>query len=181
MYCQNCGKKIETTIGLCTYCGAVMGKPANPSMNSLHSTNPQELGMKWYHFLIYFLTYFIAALYVIDTLRNLASLYLIGSMAEHFINGLSISYIVESIYFIAMAVCWFFIGLRLTKFRKNAPRILITCSVIDLVVTTVFNFIYAYSKSEVLYTPMILRAVLIGVFIGLNYTYFKKRKHLFVN
>ena len=139
-------------------------------------SNNNELGMKWFHFLIYFLLWVNAAIYLIEGIAML---------------GVSMGMIdtVYGVALIAFALFCIFTRSRLAKFKKGAPSNLyafyILGNIVLLLAYNVASCVLAGAFSEI--PAMILNPEFIGSVVGtfvavaINKTYFDKRKNLFVN
>ena len=135
-----------------------------------------ELGMKWFKFLINFLLWANAAIYLFEGMAML-------SLSKGVVDTI---YGITSIVFALFCI---FTRFRLAKFKKGAPSNLYALYILEsIVLVLVYNIascMVAGTFNEIpvmILTPDFISSV-VGTFVvvALNKTYFDKRKHLFVN
>ena len=136
----------------------------------------KELGMKWFHFLIYFVLWFNAFVCAV-----------VGAAALSFpVN------IADTAYGAAMLVFAVFCLItrsRLAKFKKGAPGCLHAFYILgNIVIDLAYNIAFLVLEGALSELPTILLdpqfiGILVGtiIIVSINKTYFGKRKHLFVN
>ena len=136
----------------------------------------KKLGMKWFHFLIYFVLWLNAIVCGIE-----------GFAALAISTGT-----IDTVYGVAMIVFALFCVItrsRLAKFKKGAPACLYAFYILgNIVIILAYNIatlVFTNSLSEL--PSMLMDPELIGNIVGtiiviaLNKVYFGKRKYLFVN
>ena len=137
----------------------------------------KELGMKWFHFLIYFVLWLNAGAYV-----------LLGFLLLGFaVDTLDMVY---AGILLGFAVFCLITRSRLAKFKKGAPGCLYAVYILGNVVLVLFFNIISWMVTSgsltdlvaMLLDPSLLSAI-VGTIIAvaINKVYFNKRKHLFVN
>ncbi len=157
------------------------------------TVNTKPRGMKWFHFLIYFLLWFNAFGFVASGVLQLSGYgyELLGTSAKEIYAAFPLMEKIDLIYgvsLIVLALHCLITRSRLAKFKKRAPGWLYTYYFLDVLLS------YAYMIGNQLamnigITEILIASAsdLIGITIGfvialvINKTYFKKRKHLFVN
>lgn len=198
MNCPKCGTAIDENVKFCTDCGAelcsetvtenIPTPQASENPKPINKQN-EELGMKWYKFLIWFELIF-------SPIINFADGVLCISGFEY--EGLGISStsainlpeyrffdIIYGILLIAMAAFGLYTRFRLSKFKSDAPKIYIAYDIVATVLNGLYTVIGAIlSANEGFGSAMSSLAGLVlgeALYVWLNIIYFKKRKHLFVN
>ena len=137
----------------------------------------KELGMKWFHFLIYFVLWLNAGAYV-----------LLGFLLLGFaVDTLDMVY---AGILLGFALFCLITRSRLAKFKKGAPGCLYTFYILGNVVLVLFFNIISWmtlggSLNDLvimLLDPAFISNVVgMIIMVSLNKVYFNKRKHLFVN
>lgn len=164
----------------------------NPYQQPVYQQPPvvfvQEMPMKWYKFLIYFSLFASAVLNVINGLGLLTGTIYQGQadLVYATFEGLKGLDTFVGIFSLALAGFAVFVRFQLSGYKKLAPRLLL----ILYIGVIVFDLVYIIGMGTVLpdiamdmidtssfYSSMISSAV----FAIVNYIYFKKRAHLFVN
>lgn len=197
MFCRYCGNQLPDSASFCTSCGAAVVKDQpvtiNPELS--YSYQPEnavqnEMPMKWYKFLIYFLIWVGAVynvLYGIIMIRGThygADADMIYSMFE----GLKAVDVVFGVLMIAFAVYMIYVRFQLAGYRKNAPALLLigygaslAISVIYLAAVFITLSGYGVGLLDLVDASFIVSIVSTGIIVVLTKVYFDKRRHLFVN
>ena len=137
----------------------------------------KELGMKWFHFLIY------CVLWLNAGVCALLGFLLLGLVGDAFTTAYGIA-------MLAFAVFCLITRSRLAKFKKGAPGCLYAFYILgDVVLVLVFNIISWMVTGGSLNDLVIMlldpafisNVVGMIIMVSLNKVYFNKRKHLFVN
>ena len=137
----------------------------------------KEMGMKWFHFLIY------CVLWLNAGVCALLGFLLLGLVGDAFTTAYGIA-------MLAFAVFCLITRSRLAKFKKGAPGCLYAVYILgNVVLVLFFNIIswMALSGSLTDLVAMLLDPSLLSAIVGtiiavaINKVYFNKRKHLFVN
>ena len=178
MYCRRCGAEIEEGAQVCAYCGEPVAQ----------ESAQREMPMKWYKFLIYFSLFAGAVLNVINGISVLTGLQYdtqeegLAALVYETFPGLKGVDVFFSLGVIALGVFGLFVRFQLSGFKKNAPVLLTFLYVF----TAIINVGYAALASSMTGLEL-FDSYLVGNIIGqilmavVNYVYFKKRAHLFIN
>ena len=134
-------------------------------------TNNQELSMKWYDFLSKYGMIF----YMISSCLGVVFCIIMMSMV-----GFGTDYLIYSLCYVASAIVALKIRKRLLNFQKDTNKILtIYFSVCVAVMAIANNTTLRVARGP--FIPWLLSQIVVIILIYLNYTYFKKREHLFCN
>ncbi len=190
MKCSFCGKEVREGSTVCESCGAELTIDNNGNEDSAVQTkNNTELEMKWYKFLIYFLLYANFVTYLFD-----GFIYLFGDkinfLSELFADTLftgkfRIIGIIYAVVLITLSVISLYVRNGLAKFKVSAPKNFIIFDIITSVISTVvtlLSMILVENAGLSDWLPELLGSLLGSTAIIMcNITYFRKRKHLFIN
>ena len=157
--------------------------------NQTNAFVPAEkpLPMKWYKWLIYFVTW-ASAVVSIANAGNLISGNIYGELAEKVYStfpSLKSIDIFAGICYIVIAALAIYTRFRLSGFKKNAP----TMVLVLYAANAVLNLIYIIAASSAVsghditldYSSYGASLAVTVIVIICNYIYFNKRKHLFIN
>lgn len=134
-------------------------------------TNNQELSMKWYDFLSKYGMIFD----MISSCIGVVSCIIIMSMV-----GFGTDYLIYAFCYVASAIVALKIRKRLLNFQKDTNKVLtIYFSVCVAVMAIANNTTLRVARGP--FIPWLLSQIVVIILIYLNYTYFKKREHLFCN
>ena len=134
-------------------------------------TNNQELSMKWYDFLSKYGLIF----YMISSCLGVVFCIIMMSMV-----GFGTDYLIYALCYVASAIVALKIRKRLLNFQKDTNKILtIYFSVCVAVMAIANNTTLRVARGP--FIPWLLSQIVVIILIYLNYTYFKKREHLFCN
>lgn len=134
-------------------------------------TNNQELSMKWYDFLSKYGMIF----YMISSCLGVVFCIIMMSMV-----GVGTDYLIYALCYVASAIVALKIRKRLLNFQKDTNKILtIYFSVCVAVMAIANNTTLRVARGP--FIPWLLSQIVVIILIYLNYTYFKKREHLFCN
>lgn len=134
-------------------------------------TNNQELSMKWYDFLSKYGMIF----YMISSCLGVVFCIIMMSMV-----GFGTDYLIYALCYVASAIVALKIRKRLLYFQKDTNKILtIYFSVCVAVMAIANNTTLRVARGP--FIPWLLSQIVVIILIYLNYTYFKKREHLFCN
>lgn len=134
-------------------------------------TNNQELSMKWYDFLSKYGMIF----YMISSCLGVVFCIIMMSMV-----GFGTDYLFYALCYVASAIVALKIRKRLLNFQKDTNKILtIYFSVCVAVMAIANNTTLRVARGP--FIPWLLSQIVVIILIYLNYTYFKKREHLFCN
>lgn len=206
MFCTNCGSQVGENAAFCPNCGqSVAPQPANqqppqqPSYyQNIYQSEPQavpapqppvpEQPMNWFKFLIYFSLFAAAVLNLITGIR--------------YLNGSDYGADADAVYrvfpdlqgldtfmglaCIALAAVAIFARFALAGYKANGPKLLmalyIAVCAVDLIYIFAVQAILPEFVVELIdFSSLYSNAITSAVIAIINYNYFKKRKHLFVN
>ena len=133
--------------------------------------NSQELSMKWYNFLSKYGMIFymiVSCLGVCDCIKIMS------------VIGFVTDYLIYALCYVASAIAAFVIRKRLLNFQKDTNKVLtIYFSVCVAVQVIADNTTLSVVRGP--FIPWLIALIVVIILIYLNYTYFKKREHLFCN
>ena len=212
MYCSHCGQQMEKTDKFCPNCGAPAEQEEQPQTepvfqtfqaNSEPASQPaqprtepwgqpaqaKQHPMKWFKFLIYFLTFATALTLLIDGIGLLTGMTYGGDagVVYAFFPGLFYLDLLIGLVSLAMAAFWIYVRFRLAKFRADGPKLLIMVYVVSIVINLVYGIgaTVLLSGSMGLQSSPMTAAVSSScgaiIMIFANKAYFGKRAELFVN
>ncbi len=163
-------------------------------MDNQQNTNvvvDNNLGMKWYKFLIYFSLFAGAVINVISGIPFLTgSIYDTSSGYEGtsdlvyaFYPGLKTIDVMYGIVALATAVLCIVARFALAKYKKSGPALLLSVYAVGIVISIIYFIAFKAIVTDVdLDTSSIVSSMVSSVvMIIINKIYFDKRKHLFVN
>lgn len=205
MYCQKCGNKIENPQAVfCPACGTALGsqdeqyrsqatnncqQAANAYATDHTNSSQQELPMKWYKFVIW-VALIIGPVSNIGNAIRIITGEIYGSdidiplLYETFPNLKSVNIVVGIMCIAAALFGVLYVRRQLVGFKSNAIMLFLFYCVIGLIITLIHtaasSAILGVSFSDIA-TQFIGQLVGTIVFVVLNYIYFNKRKHMFVN
>ena len=134
-------------------------------------SNPMQpqLPMKWFNFLIYFALFFGAIVNVITAISS-------------FTESEGVFDIISGILSIGVAAFSVYVRFRLSQYKDDAPKMVVTLYTINLAIT-VLSIIYLLitTEFEADITLLMPSFAVSAAMLTCNQKYFEKRKHLFVN
>lgn len=151
---------------------------------------PPKLEMKWYKFLIYFSLFSGALFNLIDGIVYTAGLgdNLPAVIAEEYYflpDNFKAIEVIFGLLTLAMAAWGIYTRFQLSNFKKNAPNCYYIFDITSTVISTAYSILGMVLTTDdgmfAIIGAIIIRVVSEVVFILCNVTYFRKRKHLFVN
>jgi hypothetical protein len=202
MYCQHCGSNLDENSAFCPNCGASVQQNATQTSNFTQTQQypPQSYGrppvntiqhsMKWFNFLIYFALFASAVLNLFNGIAVFTgSHYGTNGKADFFygiVSDLKTLDTFMGLATIALAVFAIYTRFRLSGYRKNGPSMItllyILTSAVNLIyIIGLYAILPEYIVSELDPYSYIIQIIVSAVMIFVNYTYFKKRKKMFVH
>lgn len=208
MFCRFCGKEIPEGGKFCVNCGRSIENTETPnqSESGQQVINPMpesayrpvspatEYPMKWFKFLIYFQLFANAVLYLFSAISSIFGLQYDGDaeLIYYIAPGLRVVDVIYGIVCLGLMAGAIVVRQKLAHYRKNAPVLYIGFVTAGSVIGLVYTFAtmavtgaispYALGESLALISAAVLGTLIgVGIFIPLNYIYFKKRKELFIN
>jgi hypothetical protein len=199
MYCTNCGAQLPDDAKFCTCCGTKIVSSQSSSqpqatVSPAYQTSPTEstvsgtMPMGWFKFLIYFSLWAGAVLNLYNGIATATGLAYASAGGDadlvylYYGNGLKVLDIIIGISFIALAGFQIYTRFRLARFRKDGPTwlyaIYIAALVLSIIHNAGFTMITGFNAFS---TDTISNIIGNIVMLVINYFYFKKRRHLFVN
>jgi len=181
MNCTNCGQPINDNAAFCEHCG----QPRQEVEQQPVITPPP---MKWFKFLIYFSLFAGAALNLINGITTILGTQY-GEYAELVyatFGSLRTFDIACGIYLILLAIFTIYVRFRLSGFRKNGPKLFMFVYVGIIVFTLIQTFgsmaiLPQEAWGDLNFTSVGTNIATNIAYMAINYTYLKKRAHLFVN
>lgn len=200
MRCPNCNALMPRGTKFCTECGTRLPvqddltpnvpyqsqQPApEPAPTAPAATLEDFTGrMKWHKFLIYFALWLGALQNIGAAAANMTgSAY--GDSVDYvyaFFPGLKILDVAFGICTLALAVFNIYTRYRLARFRRNGPACLSAAYLAALIVSVLYLAVgTAICKISLLNVQTGVSLAMSLIFLILNRSYYRKRKHLFVN
>ena len=203
MYCTKCGRELPPNARFCGNCaepvpmtrggqaivsndGSVLTSPA-PTLYEykLMQAQSQNLGMKWYKFVIYVQCFLGCILNVSMGLQTMTGLQYGESAAEvyAYYSGLKATDMVCGMAAIMLGIVMLITRFGLKKFKANAVTMYIFCPLIALGINAVY-----YAAIAVIIGPGVVAESVEGfaptmfgniILFAVSYFYFGHRKHLF--
>ncbi len=153
-----------------------------------------ELGMKWYHFLIYFVLWLNAFSCIVNGYTYLydIAMALLTGHSEILADPLAIAQLIMGIFYVGFAIFCLVTRSHLARFKAGAPKKLYAFYLLGLIpILLLFATLFLTSGVDgviqYITDPELGGASMIGSIIGtfvalaINKVYFGKREHLFVN
>lgn len=145
--------------------------------------------MKWYKFLIYFGLFAGAVLNCIFAFLQITGLvygtdggYSIAEYIYYFYPAMRFLDIVYGILLIALAALQVFTRFRLSGFKTNGPKLVITIYASGNAISILYSIIASVICGNPIFNTITVASIIISVvMIILNKVYFDKRKDMFVN
>lgn len=196
MYCDKCGKEIKPEWKNCPRCGAALNRNSGgmnnnvnisggPVINIIPEPMQQKTNMKWYMFIIYAQLFITAIADLFVGIRAITGMQYGNSkeqVYEFFGNGLRIADVLYGIVSILLAVVAIVIRQMLAKKKVNATNYYLIFIGIAQIVALLYSIAsYIFNKNGAIIAAAVGSLLFYGVYIGLNYVYFQKRIHMFVN
>lgn len=181
MICRNCNSVNEDDAVFCSKCGEPFdGKSIK-----------KPLGMKWFKFIIY-------GQLILMIIMSIMSVYMLMDGYVYFDGPINITQqvynraplmkTIDMIYVIIimmMTIFTVYVRHQLAKYRTNAVNIFLFFLVISALVSlSQTGLSYVIAKADPLdfvITSFVIELIWTGSLLLINFDYFKKRKHLFIN
>ena len=198
-FCSNCGEKIERQESSSPTVSATGGMPDQTngqvtfeqSYNAYPATPIIQHPMKWFKFLIYFALFFGALINFVFGFNYITGgIYFSQTNGQAtaemvyatFGMGLKVLDIIYGILMIAIAVFSIYTRFRLAKFKSNGPLCVYILYGSGACLTLLYNIvlIVVTGLNQLTSATSITSLIISAGFILINYSYFKKRKELFV-
>lgn len=148
----------------------------------------QEMPMKWFKFLIYFALFAGAVMNVINGFSLLTGTAYEGNADAVYrvFPDLKAVDMLCGVLSLGLAAFGIFTRFQLSGYRRQGPTMLLISYVAVFIYDLVYIFgvraaIPAYAIDMIDFTPMYSNIAVSVVMVFVNYSYFKKRSHLFVN
>lgn len=204
-FCSTCGADIKNTNSqYCSHCGAkIEAVPSAQSNVPVYEQSVQsqytnivtpivQHPMNWFKFLIYFALFFGAFINFVFGFNYITGgIYFAQSNGQvtaamvyaMYGDGLKVLDVIQGIFMIGIAAFGVYTRFRLAKYKANAPLCLYILYGVGIGVSLFYNVILlaVTGINQLVSVSSIVSIVSTVVFILLNYTYFTKRKDLFVN
>ena len=190
MFCSKCGNPVGEGDRFCLNCGApVAGSTPDPQPVMPSTSLEPKLKMGWFKFLIYFGLWAGAVLNLFNAIQlftgshygDKATIELVYLVFPD-LKGLDVGIGFAMVALVALGLITRF---RLAGYHKNAPLLLATTYAANAII----SIIYVFGAGSIVSFDIIadaLRSTVTSVItsivmIIINFIYFGKRKHLFVN
>lgn len=200
MFCRFCGSEIPEGGKFCGVCGKAVEEPekvesvaVTPQAEKVKTVPPMpELPMKWFKFIIYAQLFLSALSLVFSGFMKITGLEY-GADAEYFYYfcpPIKVIDIVYGLLLLAVAALAIVIRQKLAHYKAGAPNIYIAYPAILAAVNFAYIIAQIVALAGVSSIEMDIAVIIgqiwgsilqCGILIPVNYVYFKKRRHLFVN
>lgn len=172
--CPNCGEEFPSSAGCCPNCGQPL-------------SNSPSLPMKWYKFLVNFALAVGGIMNILSGVSTIlggqyAVMGLSSELVYEFFPSMKPVDMIFGILTAALGVACLHIRQQLADFRSGSPKryllvAVIACNVVSMMYTLISGIIF----ESVDLLRLALSAIGIVLAVLLQYRYFKRREHLFVN
>lgn len=187
MKCPICGEMVADNTATCPNCQVNLRDVELPTMKTEEQNKAPVLGMGWYKFLIWFSLFAAALLNTASGLKLLTgSVY--GEEADQiyaFYDGLKGLNVVTGLGLIGMAVLAIVTRISLANYKKNGPKMIVALNLISAAIGLVYvigvNSILSAANVHIDTSSDYSSLVSSLILALINYNYFKKRAHMFVN
>lgn len=190
MFCIKCGTQIPDNARFCTKCGLPVGgqQAEIASQPAFTEAEPMPMPMKWFKFLIYFGLFAGAVINLVTGLLTVTGMtYEISTpgvtakmVYSYYGNDLKLLDTVYGIVLILLAVFGIVVRFRLAGYKKDGPGLLYTVYGVSAAVGLTYAIIVSVLTGVTLDASGFSGIITSVAMIFVNYTYFKKRSHLFV-
>ncbi len=178
MICRNCGSNNEDDAVFCSKCGkALDGKSIN-----------KPLGMKWFKFIIYvqlILAFFMdlfSAYTIFAGIVYFEGLTNITAQVYSVVPALKLIDMSFAVVCVGMAVFSVYVRQKLVNYRLNAGNFYLFFLAITALSSLLYNGIkFLVSGIDPFSAIFIFSLLETMILLLINFEYFKKRKHLFIN
>lgn len=189
VFCMNCGKPVQDMVPPVQNMAPPVQNMASPVQNMAppvqqHTTPAQS--MKWFKFIVYFQLFFVAVIMLVNLVNSVTGLRY-GTNASVVYLYYEELQVIDILYGI---LCLFFAGLAifvqqwLIRYKSSAWVLYLfyvgVTNGVNLLYLLVTNIIIGQSIAH-LVGNMVGVLIVPAIYIPLNYIYFNKRRHLFVN
>ncbi len=189
MYCDKCGKEIKPEWKNCPGCGAALhGNAGGTDWSNVSGGSGNEFvvnNMKWYQFIIYVQLFLAAIFKGIEGIRTMTGKQYGDDKNLYYLfygSGLKMMDILYGILCIGFAVVAILVRQLLAKKKVNASNYYLLYSGMTAVAAlgyAILFFIFTRESAQIV--SAVISLIVSGIYIALNYVYFQKRRHLFVN
>lgn len=189
MYCDKCGKEIKPEWKNCPSCGATLHETAGETnWSNVSGGSGNEFvvnNMKWYQFIIYVQLFLAAIFKGIEGIRTMTGKQYGDDKNLYYLfygSGLKMTDILYGILCIGFAVVAILVRQLLAKKKVNASNYYLLYSGMTAVAAlgyAILSFIFTRESAQIV--SAVISLIVSGIYIALNYVYFQKRRHLFVN
>lgn len=198
-FCAKCGAVIPdngASQGQTTINGVGYNQPQyaqQPQYNVQPMPTNNALPMGWYKFLIYFALFASAVIglgfgiaYLTGTIYTMQDSRVSAELVYALMPSLQTWDVIYGLYMLAVAGFSIYTRMGLAKYKANAPK----CVMILYAANALMAIIYSIAASSILselssdsgMDATVVTSIIVGVvMVVVNYIYFKKRSHLFVN
>lgn len=190
MKCPFCGAYADDNAKYCPQCQVDLQDVEIPKVRESGTEAPApELGMGWYKFLIWFALFAGALLNFVRGIQLLTGAYYDGYADEvyRFYDGLQALDMVAALALITLAVMGIVARFSLAAYKKNGPKLLIAIYAFNAGIQVIYvlaadSIVSAVTSAVSLDISSGFSSAAIALAMAaINYSYFKKRAHMFVN
>jgi len=193
MYCKRCGKQFSDTARFCPACGTEAsgsnerGNPTLYTPSSTPTSEEQPQGMKWFKFVIY-VQLFLSALLSLGTAIMYATGYQYTSAqsSPDLIYGIFPElHTVDAsfaVVYVALAIIAIAVRFRLSGYKRNAWKGYLAYLAAGVIAVIAYIIAASTIVGESMFDMSMTSSLAANiVLIIVNFIYFNKRDHLFVN
>lgn len=190
MKCPFCGTYADDNAKYCPNCQVDLQDAEVPKTPGSGTEAPApELGMGWYKFLIWFALFAGALLNLVRGIQMMSGDQYDGYADQVYrvFDGLKGLDMVAGVALITLAVIAIVARFSLAAYKKNGPKLLILLYAFNAGIQIIYtlaakSIISAATASVSLDTSSAFSSAAFALAMAaINYSYFKKREHLFVN
>lgn len=194
--CPKCKTEVSTGVWFCPNCGAPLSEDAPLTVPSGgYAPTQNELGMKWFKFIIYFQLFANVLFRIINGIQVLTGIIydtdvftgegfetITSEMIYSSFPGLYPTNVIYGILTLALAAYAIYVRQQLAHYHQGAPKKYLTFLVLNLGLELVYLAAASIILGEwALDAEIALNMITAVILLVVNYIYFKNRAHLFAN
>ena len=190
-FCPHCGAQLtDEGAQFCPACGNSI-TDTNSSTSEFNENSASQLPMNWYKFLIYF-SLFAGA--VINLIGGIAAI--TGIMYEvqtggqatadmiymYYGSSLKVADVLYGIALVGLAAINIITRMKLAKYKADGPKFLYISYGVGMAISLIYIVaVTAITRVSLIDASTVTQIIAMVVMLIINYKYFTRRSHLFIN
>lgn len=198
-FCQNCGTQLTDDAVFCTNCGSSVSapnsqayQPQNNQPNYGYNPMVNQMPMKWFKFLIYFLLWASGVVNLVNGFQMITGAHYDGGakLVYAYFDGLKAIDLILGILSILLAGIAIYTRFRLAGFHANGPKMIITLYTLSIIMNVVYcvavmaiagDALNAVGGADSIISSTVGSVAVSIAMVFANKTYFQKRANMFTN